>query len=354
MLLPDDKIQTLPESLHRAATLALHEGMYAEAGQRGLDFSAYLESMDPSPTDAELDAYERQLALAGIRVSGDDADVVDRFFASQESAVLFPEFVTRSVQTGIDEFGKLKRILASRVKVDDSTYKSIYMDDAVYGAGEKSLAVVGEGGMLPKIDIKTAEHTVSIKKYGRYLQATYEAIRRKRANVISLFLRAIGVQIQRDKFVDAINVLCNGDGNENAASGINTAVSGTLTYADMVEFVLSFDPYKLNVMLCNKSTASTLLNLDEVKNPMVSESFQVHGGTLQLFGAELVIDQSIPSDTLIGLDRRFALQEIFETGVVTESERLIRRQIEGTAISEVAGFAKVITSAAKVLNVVWS
>lgn len=354
MFIPEDKLNALPETMHRAASIVLHEGLYAEASQRGLDFTGYLETFDPSPTNSELDAFERQLALAGIRINGDNADIVDRFFASQESAVLFPEFVTRSVCVGIGEFGKLKSILASRVKIDDNTYKSIYMDDSVLSEEDYALAVVNEGAFLPKIEIKSAEHTILIKKYGRYLEATYEAIRRKRANVVSLFLRAVGVQIQRDKFFDAVNVLLNGDGNSNAASGMNTATSGTLTYADMVQFVLSFDPYKVNVLLCNQSTASKLLNLEEVKHPAVSQDFQVSGDSIQLFGAELIVDKSAPANKIIGLDRRFALQEVYETGVVTESERLIRRQIEGTAVSEVAGFAKVITSASKVLNLTWS
>ena len=95
-------------------------------------------------------------------------------FASQEHSVLFPEFVSRSVQTGFDDFNKLRSILASRVKIDDNTYKSIYMDESVMTAAEKSLAVVNEGAALPVIEIKTAEHAVQISKYGRYLQATYK------------------------------------------------------------------------------------------------------------------------------------------------------------------------------------
>jgi HK97 family phage major capsid protein len=217
-----------------------------------------------------------------------------------------------------------------------------------------ALAIVGEGAALPKIEIKTAEHTVQINKYGRYLQATYEAIRRKRANVVSLFLRAVGVQIQRDKFEDAIQVLLNGDGNNNPALSMNTAASGTLAYSDLVNFTLAFDPYKLNVMLCNKTTAATLLAIQEIKEPVVSKSFQVNGEAIKLFGADLLVDENVPADKIIGLDRRFALQEIFETGVITESERLIRRQIEGTAISEIAGFAKGISSACRVLNITWS
>lgn len=344
----------LPEPLQRAAQVRLHEGLYAEAAQRGLDLSTYLEQLDPSQAGDSLDAFERQLALAGIRVSGDDADVIDRFFASQESAALFPEFVSRSVRTGLQDFSKLKAILANRIKIDDNTYKSIYMDDSVLSEADKRLALTPEGAELPAIELKTAEHAITINKYGRYLQTTYEAIRRKRASVVSLFLRSIGVQIQRDKFDEAINIIINGDGNGNAAPTQNTDVSGTLDYDDLIQFVLSFDPYQLNVMLCNAATARTLLNITEVKEPAVSRGFLIRGETIRLFGAELIVDDAIPDNRLIGLDRRFALQEVYETGVMVESERLIRRQIEGAAISETAGFAKVINQAAKVLHLTWS
>lgn len=349
-----DLTKSIPQEFQRAATISLHENMYGEAAQRGLDLTGYLEALDPSSNEAKLDAFERQLALAGIRINGDDADIIDRFFASKDSSILFPEYISRSVKIGLDDFNKLKKILSSRVKIDDNTYKSIFMDDSVYGAGEKSLHVIGEGAELPIIEIKTAEHAVSIKKYGRYLQATYEAIRRKRANVVTMFLRAIGVQLQKDKFVDAVDVLVNGDGNSNAATIVNTASSGTLTFADMVNFVLAFDPYELNVLICSKATAATLLNITEVKEHIVQHDLEVPGGGLKVFGAELIVDESVPASTIIGLDRRFALQEVYETGVMTESERLIRRQIEGTAISEVAGFAKVITAASKVLDIVWA
>ncbi|MDX9752925.1 MAG: phage major capsid protein [bacterium] len=353
MIVTEERYATLPETLHQAARIALHEGMYAEAAQRGVDFTHYLETLDPSPTGAGLDAFERQLALAGIQINGETADVVDRFFATQESAVLFPEYVSRTVRLGIEEFGKLKKILASRVKIDDNTYKSIYMDETVLSPDEKSLAIVSEGAALPRIDIKTAEHTITIKKYGRYLQASYEAIRRKRINVISLFLRAVGVQMQRDKFADAVAVLIDGDGNTNPSASQNTAMRDEIAYADLVTFVLSFDPYKANVLLCDQTTASILLNVSEVKQPAISEEFQTRGDTVRLFGAELVVDPSVPPGKILGLDRRFALQEIYETGLVTESDRLIRRQVEGTAVSEICGYAKVITAACKVLNLNW-
>lgn len=354
MLIPEEERSALPAELHRAASIPVHPGLYSEARQRGCDFSSYLEELDPSPVDAALDAFERQLALAGIKIAGPDASIVDRFFASQESAVLFPEFVARSVRIGKDDFTKLGKIIAGRTRIDDNTYKAIYMDDSVLSESDKRLAKVAEGAALPKIEIESAEHTIQLSKYGRYLEATYEAIRRKRANVVALFLRTVGVQIQRDKFADAVDVVISGDGNDNAATVTNTATSGTLAYADLVNFKLSFDPYEMNVIVVSQSMAKTILGLTEFKEPLVAKEFQQSGEMIKLFGAEMIVDDAVATDLIVGLDRRFTLEEVYETEVLTESERLIRQQIEGTAISEVAGFAKLIRSASKVLDTEWS
>ncbi|MFH1743024.1 MAG: phage major capsid protein [bacterium] len=354
MLISEEERSGLPPELHRAAGIPLQSGLYNEIRQRGCNLSTYLEELDPSPADAALDAFERQLALAGIKVIGEDASIIDRFFATQENAVLFPEFVARSVRIGKDDFTKLGKTIAGRTRVDDNTYKAIYMDDSVLSESDKRLAKVAEGAALPKIEIESAEHTIQLHKYGRYLEATYEAIRRKRVNVVALFLRAIGVQIQRDKFTDAVGVVINGDGNDNAASVVNTATSGTLTYADLVNFKLSFDPYEMNVILVSQTMAKNILGLSEFKEPLVAGEFQRTGQMIKLFGAEMIVDDAVATDRIVGLDRRFAIEEVYETDVITESEHLIRQQIEGTAISEVAGFAKLIKSASKVLDTSWA
>jgi len=348
MYLTEEQRANLSPQLERAATIRLDEEMYALARQRGTDLTGYLEQLDPSDVNSALDAFERQLAVAGIRIGGSRSDVIDRFFSTKESAVLFPEFVSRSVRTGMDDFEKLGKIIGTRTQIDSDTYKTVYMDDSVLSAADLQLAKVGEGASLPKIELKTAEHSLQIYKFGRYLEATYEAIRRRKAAVVAIFLRAIGVQIQRDKFATAVDVLINGDGNSNAAVVQSTA---TLSYDDLVEFSLAFSPYELNVMIVNKAMAKTLLTLDEFKDPSVSLSFQLRGEMVTPFGAHLLVDDSAPNSKVLGLDRRFALEEVYETTVLTESEKLIRQQLEGTAISEVAGFGKIINSATRVLNV---
>lgn len=81
----------------------LDKGMYSEAGS---SFTKVLEKCDPSEqyrgTPLEhLDAFQRQLKRFDIKVKGADSDVVSKFFATWESAVLFPEYVARAVRRGV-------------------------------------------------------------------------------------------------------------------------------------------------------------------------------------------------------------------------------------------------------------
>jgi len=341
----------LPEYLQRAAKIRINEELYNKCALRGWSLTELLEEMNPSETGDVLDAFERQLKLRNIKIAGEGADVIERFFASNDNKVLFPEFISRQIRFGIDQYNKLGHVIATRTKINDDTYKTLYLSNA---EAEKQLAKSAEGAELPAVEMKTSEHTLKVYKYGRYLETTYEAIRRKKANVVVVFLRAIGIQIAQDKFADAVDVAINGDGNNNAAAVINTASSGTLTYADLVNFWLCTDPYTMNVMVVNKETAQTLLTLAEFKDPEVGQSFLTKGELITPLGCKLLVDESVPADKVLGLDNRYAIEEVFETNLITEAEKLIRKQIEGTAVSEVAGFGKLFNDATKVLDVTWS
>ena len=85
-------------------TVKLEKGMYNEAGR---SFTKVLEKCDPSEqyqgTPLEkLDAFQRQLKRFDIKVNWAASDVVAKFFATWESAVLFPEYVARAVRQGME------------------------------------------------------------------------------------------------------------------------------------------------------------------------------------------------------------------------------------------------------------
>lgn len=334
----------------------LEKGMYHETGKT---FTQVLEKLDPSEnyrnTALEgLDAFQRQLKRFDIKVKGAGSDIVEKFFQTSEASVLFPEYVARSVRAGMEEGNILPSITASVTKFDGLDYRSIY---SVPSDDDKSLRRIGEGTVIPQTEIKVQSNLVTLHKRGRMLVASYEAIRFQKLDVFSVMLRQIGNQIMRMHLDDAIDVLKNGDGNNNAAKEFTIGTSpmtgekGTLTYKALLEFWSQFDPYTMNTLLVAPDVMLDMLSLSEFQNPLTGLNFQGTGELTNPLGAKLIKTNAVPAGTIIGLDRNYALEMIQASDVTVEYDRLIDRQLERAAITSISGFAKLYKDAAHILNI---
>ena len=330
--------------------LKLDKGMY---GQAGRSFTQVLERQDPSGqykgTSLEgLDAFQRQLKRFDIKVKGANSDVVEKFFRTADSAVLFPEYIARSVRQGMEEGDILPHITAAVTRFDGMDYRSIASEA---GGEEKELRQVDEGASIPATTIKVQSNLVKLRKRGRMLVASYEAVRYQKLDLFSVTLRQIGAHIARMHLQDAVDVLTNGDGNNNAADVDEVAASGTLTYSDLVDFWAKFDPYEMNALLVSGDVMVKLLKLTEFQNPLTGLNFQGTGKLTTPLGATLLRTSALPSGTAIGLDRRFALEMVQGSDVMVEYDKLIDRQLERAAITTISGFAKIFQAASRVLEV---
>ena len=86
--------------------LKLEKGMYHEAGRylhSGAGEPGPLRSSTRGTALEGLDAFQRQLKRFDIKVKGAGSDVVEKFFRTADSAVLFPEYIARSVRQGMEE-----------------------------------------------------------------------------------------------------------------------------------------------------------------------------------------------------------------------------------------------------------
>jgi len=336
--------------------LKLEKGMYR---QSGMNFTQVLESLDPSEnyrgTALEgTDAFQRQLKRFGIRAKGAGSSPVEKFFATSDSAVLFPEYIARTVRQGMEENDILPSIVATTTVIDAMDYRSIY---SVPTDDDKALRDVAEGGAIPTTEVKTKEHLVSLSKRGRMLVASYEAIRFQKLDLFGVMLRQIGAYIQKQQLADAVNVLMNGDGNDNAAPAFTIGTSpmsgtkGTLGYDQMVEFWGQFDPYTMNTILCSTGTMANILKVPELQNPMAGLNFQGTGKVGTPLGAEIHRTSAVADGVIIGLDNRYALELVRAGDVLVEYDKLIDRQLERAAITSISGFGKICDGAAAVLNV---
>ncbi len=329
--------------------LKLDKGMYQEAGRT---FTQVLERQDPSEqyrgTSLEgLDAFQRQLKRFDIKVKGAGSDAVEKFFRTADSAVLFPEYIARSVRQGMEEGDILPQITAAVTQFDGMDYRSI---TAEAGGEDKELRQVDEGASIPETTIKVQSNLVKLRKRGRMLVASYEAVRYQKLDLFSVTLRQIGAHIARMHLEDAVDVLLNGDGNGNAAAVSETAAAGTLAYNDLVDFWAQFDPYEMNALLVSGDMMVKMLKLPEFQNPLTGLNFQGTGKLATPLGAALLRSSAVPVGTIIGLDRRFALEMVEGAGVSVEYDKLIDRQLERAAITTISGFAKVFQDASRVLE----
>ena len=333
----------------------LEKGMY---GQSGKSFTKVLEALDPSEayrgTALEgLDAFQRQLKRFDIHVKGAGSDMVEKFFHTSESSVLFPEFVSRVVRQGM-ESDILPEITATVTNFDGMDYRSIA---SVPTDDDKELKRVEEGAVIPTTSIRTQENLVRLHKRGRMLVASYEAIRFQRLDLFSVTLRQIGAYIARMHLQDAVEVLRNGDGNNNAAPvyrvGDSTigGTAGTLSYDELVNFWAQFDPYTMNTMLVSNDVMLQMLKMPEFQNPLTGLNFQGTGTLSTPMGAKLLRTSVMPNGMMIGLDKNYALERICGSEVAVEYDKLIDRQLERAAITSISGFAKPYQDASKVLTI---
>ena len=333
----------------RFDNLKLEKGMYHEAGK---SFTQVLEKMDPSEqyrgTALEgLDAYQRQLKRFDIRVKGAGSDLVDKFFSTSQSAVLFPEYIARAVKVGMEEANILPDITATETLIEGMDYRSI----TSVPEDEKELKQVAEGAAIPQTTVRTRDTLVKLHKRGRMLVASYEAIRFQKLDLFSVTLRQIGAQIGRMHLEDAIEVILKGDGSGNAAQSMDVAAAGTLTYEDLLKFWNSFEPYQLNTLLAGVDTMPKLLGMSQMQDAVAGLDFHGTGKLITPMGAKVLRSSAVPAGKIIGLDKNYALEMVKAGDVMVEYDNIIDRQLERAAITTISGYAKIFDEASRVLDV---
>lgn len=304
-------------------TIKLDKWLY-----EGKGFLANLEEIDPSEnykgTELEdLDAFERQLKRYDIKVSGANSDMVGKFFDTTDSAVLFPEYVSRAVRQGIEENSKvLNDIIATKTNISSYDYRTISVSQP-----NNTLAVTpAKGELIPETVVQTQDSLVPLKKHGRMLVASYEAIRFQRLPILTITLRQIGKSIVDAQFKDAVHTLLDGATEHN-----------TMSLPVLNNFL---SPYNLNTIIMNQyAVTSSTLNIvpDFLSDP-------------RAVNINFIPTDKIETKLLIGFDKTCALEMVTAGGVQTNYHGLIDRKFERSSITQTAGFSKIFADAVKVMK----
>ena len=323
--------------------IKLEKGLYSTSN----GFTATLEELDPSEnyigTDYEgLDAYQRQLKRFDIKVSGAGSDTISKFFRTTDSAALFPEYISRAVQQGLEEEDIISKIVATTTVIDSLDYRAI---ESVPTEEDKELVFVTEGAKIPETTVKTKDKLTRLHKRGRMLVASYEAIKFQKLDLFTVTLKQIGAYIARTQLMDALDVLTSGEGVETVSG------SGTVTYADLVSLWDKLTPYHLSTLVATAPAIADMLSITEFKDSYAGQSFHGTGKMITPFGAEVLKLSKVSDKIVVALDKSAAIEKVQAGGIVTEYDKLIDRQLERAAITVTAGFSTIFADAVKILEI---
>ena len=337
--------------------MKLERGFYQEAEAQGVTFADFLGGVDNGAycdPESSLDPFQQQLAARNLVTHGPQSIQLETFYEG-DSSILFPEWINRQIREGMS-LGKNALRLDDLVSVETEIESGVYQVLVSEIGSEAKAKRVGQGGEFPKVEITMGEQTITLGKYGIALSASYEAIRRVKAPIFAATLRKIGFYLGRQMVDDAMTALVNGTGNNDAATVDQVAVTGTLDYSDLVTFDLNFDPFESNFWVAPKAVIATVLNMVEFKDPMAGFTYQQTGDLISPLGNTLRrYDGTLMStDRIVGFMHQFAIEKVTERSAsLVEVERIINKQIEGTVISQVVGYAKLDKDAARVLDITY-
>ncbi len=258
----------------------------------------------------------------------------------------------------------LSELVGMTTPINGNLYRSLFLE---YDATQLRKFRLGEATEIPISTIAAREHTITLKKYGRGLRASYEELRRLRIDKLAWFIRQAAIQSESDKVAAALTVLVSGDGNTDTAAAVHNlttldsaASAGTLTLKGWLAFKMKFvNPYFITTALMQEAVALQLatLNAGSANVPLANLNL---GGMVQSLqpinttsdGVRYGWTSDAAALTIVGFDRRFALEQLVEIGGnIDEMERFITNQTQVMTMTEVQGFATMDPSAALVLDV---
>ena len=293
--------------------LNIQKSLYRGCGE---SFAERLEKMDPTENYrgtelGHLDAFQRQLKRFDIQVGGSHSSMLEKFFQNGQSAVLFPEYLMRAIRQGMEENDPLSSIVAARTLISATDYRGLTTND------DLEADVTNEAAALSTTTISLKDKTTALKKRGRMLRASYEAIKFQRLDLFTLALRRIGAEIARCQMKDA----------GSAPAKLTTAAT-TLAYSDLLTLWSKFTAYQMNTLLVNAKTAAAILELSAFSDPTTGLHFQNTGKLGTPLGAEMILCDAVADGTIIALDRRYALEMVVGDAVTVDADRLIDCQLD--------------------------
>ena len=278
------------------------------------------------------------------------ADLREAFIgAASQSAITFdptrwitPEQFTDPIRRGAVQAAFYNDLIIDDVPAvaDSVTMPQIDLSDAEpQDTGEMASIAVGYAIYGDK--------KVPLNKRARGLKISYEAMRRHTLNFVQIYFVDLGLRLGSLLNKDLINVAVNGDQLSGSESAAVIGVSDTgvgLQYKDVTRaFVRMSRMGRMPTALVgSEEMVNKWLNLPEVKNrqqgsPLIGTRLK----TPIPADLDVYVSATMSATQLELVDPSVSFVKLTELPLMTESDRIISKQLEETYASTVTGFGNV-------------
>lgn len=263
---------------------------------------------------------------------------------------LTPEMITDPIRVGSVQSSFFNELFVEDVPVtsDSVTMPKIELTDA-------ELKEKSEGSTIETTIVTYGKKKVPIRSRARGIKMSYEAIRRHSLSFLRIFLEDLGKRLGSRLNQDFVNVLVNGDqvdGSESAGV-IGVTTPGVLAYKDVTRAFIRMGLIGRvpTAIVASEEMANDWLNMPEVKNRQQGTSLLA--STLKtMMPSELpvYIGINMDSDQLELVDTSQAVAKLTEVPLLTETGKIISKQLEETYVSTTTGFGTIQRDARLIID----
>ena len=384
------KIDLGQDVVHDASKVKLTKDMYKLAADQRMSFSQLLNRINPSQPGDSLDAFERQLKRFGI-VSHDDAkngiyaSTIEEALNAEPiekydnqplqtdvpaSKILFPELISRTARMSLlkDQDYNIDDLLSTTRVIAQSSYKELWIDmvpgeQTQLDTAKYAMGRAGEFGTFPRVQIGWSETAKGMYKRGIQVDMSYEFQREATLNILNIVIDRIMLSQKSDLFKKAIQKAITGTVATQATSLDSSLTSGQhkLSYEAWLKWTASFAPYApttyycgidtaLKVIMMNKPNVDPVAMMAALNQGPVTQEIQISRGLWKNVTIYPFTDSTIPTDYILTLDKRYALERVIQAGTdLQETEKIITQQFTSVVISITDEISRIFNDATMML-----
>lgn len=286
---------------------------------------------------------------------------VDKILNTGElSRWMFPEIIRDAIRRGLEYTPFYTKLITGEETIQSTGVTMPLMDYRLVDPNVFRLRDVQEGATIPESEaIIWTEKQVTIHKQARGLKQTYESIQFTPINLAAIYFEELGARLGADLDRNLINIAINGDQADGSQSAyvMGSTTGTTLQYIDVARVWTRMKRMFRNstVMLCSEADALTLLNTSQFQRTIFPGAVPLSGVTLNVSTPlpsyqDIYIHDAVPTGTIVFIDVARSFIQLTAQPLLTESDRIISRQLNETFVSMITGFANIFRDGRLVLS----